>query len=105
MRMIRQASRWMPILALATAIGCSSRDERLAQFAEQSAERQKEQNMAMARQNEAVIRGSDRLTDAAQKLVEKDAAARQESYRTPCRNWDMNRLSVVPSNRFLGFEQ
>ena len=71
---------WMPAaLVLAATLGCSSDpDERLARFAEQSVATQKEQNQMLARQSEAVIRENQRVTEAAQALVEQDATARQE---------------------------
>ena len=61
------------ILAVAVlpAAGCSSRDERLARFAEQAAERQAEQNRRMADLQKDVSEGSRRL-------VEADAKARAD---------------------------
>lgn len=79
MEMIRRTRLIPPVLMLAGMLGCSTDpDERLARFAEQSVATQKEQNQMLARQSEAVIRENQRVTEAAQALVEKDATARQE---------------------------
>ena len=66
------------LLALAIMTGCSSDDERLARFAEQAVETQRQQNETMARQSESVIHESTRLTEAAERLVEQDALSRHE---------------------------
>jgi hypothetical protein len=63
---------------LAMIVGCSSSDERLAQFAEQSVQTQHQQNDALARQSEAVVHESHELAEAAQQLVSRDAQARQD---------------------------
>ena len=66
---------------LAMIAGCSSSDERLAQFAERSVETQRQQNDSIARQSEAVVRESHALATAAQQLVTQDAQARQDMIR------------------------
>lgn len=79
MRMTPWTPSMLPALVLVAMLGCSSDpDERLARFAEQSVATQKEQNQMLARQSEAVIRENQRVTEAAQALVEQDATARQE---------------------------
>jgi hypothetical protein len=79
MRMIPWTLWMLPTLVLLAMLGCSSEpDERLARFAEQSVATQKQQNEMLARQSEAVIRENQRVTEAAQALVEQDATARQE---------------------------
>ncbi len=59
------------VLLVTLTIGCESRDERLAEFAERSSARQ-------ARQSEAMAEQSEELAAAAHQLVEQDAAARRE---------------------------
>ena len=64
--------RSLPALALLFAsAGCSSSDERLAEFAERASERQAEQNRRMAELQQDVTAGS-------RQLVEADAQARAE---------------------------
>lgn len=58
-------------IPLLLTVGCSNSDERLARFAEQATERQAEQNRRMADLQQEVAEGS-------RKLVEADAASRQE---------------------------
>lgn len=98
MRMIPWTPWIPPALVLAATLGCSSApDERLARFAEQSVATQKEQNQMLARQSEAVIRENQRITEAAQALVEQDAAARQElitAQRQLSEQFDAHRATV-----------
>jgi hypothetical protein len=61
---------WAVFLAALFIGGCDE-DERLAQMARESAERQAEQNRAMARQNQ-------QIAEATKELVAADAKARQE---------------------------
>lgn len=58
-------------------IGCSSDNERLAQFAEQSMREQSIQNKHMANQAVAIVEESSQLAEAAKELVHQDAQARQ----------------------------
>jgi len=51
--------------------GCESRDEQLADYAQQATQQQ-------ARQNEAMAKQSQELASAAHELVEQDATARRE---------------------------
>lgn len=53
-------------------------DERLADFARDSMDQQVRQNEAIARQSEAILGETQKLAEAAQTLVEKDAEARRE---------------------------
>jgi hypothetical protein len=70
------------MLTLLTTIGCGPapdmRDQRLVDFARQSAEQQARQNEAMSRQSQAVVEGSQKLAEAAQQLVQSDAKARTD---------------------------
>lgn len=70
------------LLMLLATIGCSPaadlRDQRLAEFAEQSVEQQAKQNEHLARQSQAVVEQSQRLAEAGRELVAQDAAARRE---------------------------
>jgi hypothetical protein len=63
-------------------IGCrpapDMRDQRLANLASESMDRQAEQNKVLARQTEAVLKESQQLIEASKELVLKDAEARQE---------------------------
>jgi hypothetical protein len=59
-------------------IGCSSENERLAEFAQQATEQQARQNEEMARQSRQVAEQGHELAKTAQSLVEQDAAARRE---------------------------
>ena len=54
------------------------RDQRLADFAQQSVHEQAKQNEHMARQSEAVVQESQKLAEASKELVAKDAEARRE---------------------------
>jgi hypothetical protein len=66
-------------LLLFTTVGCSpAPDERLARFAQDSIQAQKEQNQMLARQSEATIQENQRVVEASQSLVEKDTAARHD---------------------------
>lgn len=69
---LRRPKRLLTVLALLLAsAGCSSGDERFAQFAERASERQAEQNRRMADLQQEVAQGS-------RQLVEADAKARSE---------------------------
>lgn len=71
-----------PTLLLLTVIGCSDtpdmRDQRLAEFAQQTVKEQARQNDRMADQSQAIVKESHELAEAAKELVEKDAEARRE---------------------------
>jgi sensor c-di-GMP phosphodiesterase-like protein len=58
--------------------GCESRDERLADYAQQVVQQQARQNERAADQSQAVARQSHELASAAHQLVDQDAAARRE---------------------------
>jgi len=58
-------------------VGCSSDNERLAQFAEQSMREQSTQNKHMANQAVAIVEESKQLAETAKELVHQDAKARQ----------------------------
>jgi hypothetical protein len=72
----------VPILLLLTVIGCSDtpdmRDQRLAEFAQQTVKEQARQNDRMADQSQAVVEESHQLAKAAKELVARDAEARRE---------------------------
>jgi hypothetical protein len=71
-----------PLLILLAATGCQrDRDERLANFAQHATEQQARQNEVISRQSEAVVAQSDKLAQAAQELVAKDAETRRELVR------------------------
>lgn len=84
MQMNQQAGRLtlsLPILALLTAIGCSSRDtrdERLAEATRQALEQQSKQNEFIAGQATSVAEQSKDVTETARELVKSDAEARRE---------------------------
>ena len=82
MKRITLPGMTLPALTLLTVIGCSPapdmRDQRLADFAEQSMQEQSRQNEHIARQSEAVVQESHKLAEAAQQLVQSDAEARAE---------------------------
>lgn len=75
--MVRNLAPIGPMIAM-LAIGCESRDDRLASFAEQAMSQQARQNEEMARQSGQVARQSTELAKAANTLVEQDATARRE---------------------------
>lgn len=81
---IRRAGRatWsLPLLALLTAIGCSSRDgrdERLVQVTNRAIEQQARQNDHIAGQAKAVAEQSRQVAETAKELVASDAEARRE---------------------------
>jgi hypothetical protein len=58
--------------------GCETRDERLANLAQQALDQQAQQNDALARQTLQLSEGNRELATAAQALVEQDALARRE---------------------------
>ena len=70
------------MLTLLAATGCSKppdmRDQRLADFAQQSVEQQARQNQEIARQSQAVVEESRQLAEASKEMVAKDAEARRE---------------------------
>jgi len=71
----------LPLLLLLAIAGCSppdQRDQRLAEMAQDAAERQAQQNVIISRQSEAVTAQTDKLTQAAQELVARDAETRRE---------------------------
>lgn len=76
MRMPRRIALTVGLLLIVTS-GCND-DRRLVEQAERAMARQEEQNQTIARQSQAVIEEGQRLTAAAQALVEHDAQARQE---------------------------
>ena len=59
-------------------VGCESRDERLADYAQRAVSEQARQNEAMARQSEQFVQHSGELAKKAENLVQQDAAARRE---------------------------
>jgi len=66
------------MLTISLVIGCESKDERLANFAEKSVQQQAHQNDEIARQSQEVASHSRELAEAAHALVEQDAASRRE---------------------------
>lgn len=71
----------LPVLALLTAIGCSSedsRDERLAEATRGALEQQSKQNEYIASQATSVAEQSKDVTETAKELVQSDAEARRE---------------------------
>ncbi|MHC4405163.1 MAG: hypothetical protein ACYTG0_36415 [Planctomycetota bacterium] len=78
MMTIAHVCRKILILLLLLVAGCESRDQRLVEFARQSAEQQARQNEHIARQSETMTRQSQQLAEAARGLVEQDAEARRE---------------------------
>jgi hypothetical protein len=65
-------------ILISATMGCSSSDEQLAQFAQQSVREQSIQNQHMANQSIAIVEESSKLAEAAKELVHQDAKARQE---------------------------
>ena len=74
--------RAMILALLMMTAGCGDapdyRDQRLAEFAQQTMEEQRKQNDRIADQSEAVVRESSQLVEAAKELVEHDAQTRRE---------------------------
>ena len=66
------------LVTLAVLGGCSRSDQRLVEMANQSIATQHEQNDAMARQSESVLKESHELAVAAGQLVDRDAQARRD---------------------------
>jgi len=81
-RRIIPGMRIVPLLLPLAAIGCGpppdTRDQRLAEVAQQSVAVQAKQNEHIARQSQTVAEQSRHLAAAAQQLVSKDAEARQD---------------------------
>jgi hypothetical protein len=79
---MRQSKQGLTLIGVAilicATIGCSSSDERLAQFAQQSVREQSIQNQHMANQAVAIVKESSQLAEAAKEFVHQDAQARQE---------------------------
>jgi hypothetical protein len=67
--------RWVIVATLLMIAGCSRLDEETIQ---QTLDNQRRQNELIAQQSAAVVRAGDHLTEGAQELVSRDAAARQE---------------------------
>ena len=74
--------RAMILALLMMTAGCGDapdyRDQRLAEFAQQTMEEQRKQNDRIADQSEAVVKESSQLVEAAKELVEHDAQTRRE---------------------------
>lgn len=68
--------KWAVVMLI--VVGCDSRDERLADFAERSIDTQQQQNEIIGRQSEQVVLESRALAEAAKEVVAADAQARQE---------------------------
>ena len=72
----------MTLALLMMTAGCGDapdyRDQRLAEFAQQTMEEQRKQNDRIADQSEAVVRESTQLVEAAKEMVEHDAQTRRE---------------------------
>ena len=78
MDQMKRMGRILLVVNLILAMGCESRDERLAGYAQQAMDQQARQNEALARQSQQVAEQSHELAQAAHELVEQDAAARRE---------------------------
>ena len=78
MAQTKLVGRGLLAVSLILAIGCESRDERLAEYAKQAMDQQARQNEQMAQQSQAVARQSQELASASKQLVEQDAIARRE---------------------------
>ena len=78
----RQRTMFLALPMLLAVIGCGDapdyRDQRLAEFAQQTMIEQRIQNERMADQSEAVVQESSQLAETAKKLVEHDAQTRRE---------------------------
>ena len=78
----RQRTMFLALPMLLAVIGCGDapdfRDQRLAEFAQQTMTEQGRQNDRMADQSQAVVEESHQLAEAAKELVEHDAEARRE---------------------------
>ena len=95
----RPTYRNLAIIALALATGCESRDSRLAEYAERAREQQVRQSERMAEQSHAVVQQSERLTSAAQQLVEQDAVARRELLQASQQQAQQNHAERAALNR------
>lgn len=67
---------WTPLLM--TATGCDSRDQRLVDLSERSADRQKKQNEIIGRQSQAMTQENQRITEAYQELIQAQKELHQE---------------------------
>jgi hypothetical protein len=67
------------VLLIGTQVGCNT--DKVAEMPERSARRQQEQNAVVARQSEAMIQETRRVTEAAKEIVAKDAESRQDLIR------------------------
>ena len=78
----RQRTMFLALPMLLAVIGCGDapdyRDQRLAEFAQQTMIEQRIQNERMADQSQAVVEESSQLAETAKKLVEHDAQTRRE---------------------------
>ena len=78
----RPRQRTMFLALLVITAGCGDapdfRDQRLAEFAQQTMIEQRKQNERIADQSEAVVQESSQLAETAKKLVEHDAQTRRE---------------------------
>ena len=78
----RHTAMTLALLMLLAVIGCGDapdyRDQRLAEFAQQTMIEQRIQNERMADQSQAVVEESSQLAETAKKLVEHDAQTRRE---------------------------
>jgi hypothetical protein len=78
----RPRQRTMFLALLVITAGCGDapdfRDQRLAEFAQQTMIEQRKQNDRIADQSEAVVRESSQLAETAKQLVEHDAQTRRE---------------------------
>ena len=74
--------RVLTLALLVMTAGCGDspdyRDQRLAEFAQQTMTEQRKQNDRIADQSEAVVKESSQLAETAKKLVEHDAQTRRE---------------------------
>ena len=76
----RQRTMFLALLVMTAGCGDAPdfRDQRLAEFAQQTMIEQRKQNERIADQSEAVVQESSQLAETAKKLVEHDAQTRRE---------------------------
>ena len=93
-----------PLLMLLAATGCGPatdhRDERLAEFAQQTMKEQRLQNTRMADQAQAIVAESQQLAGAAKELIAHDAEARRAllaSHNELSRQLDQQRATINAS--------